>query len=381
MKIILDEELQILILLSFLPDSWETLMVSLSNLAQNGILTLAMVEDSILNEELRRKELEITSEFSALVTENRGRSTHRNSHYDDKWNKSKRRSKSRNGIICYYCKKPGHMKNECRKLKAKNDGLKRDQSRGRDGNDEKEHTAVIASNGEVFIACDEGFVNLTCHDSTWVVDSATSFHVTSSRDLLSSYKKRDYDVVRMRDNGVCKISDIGNVNVETSLGCKLTLKNVRHVPDMRLHLISIGALDDDGYQSHFFGGKWKLLKGLLVVARGIKFGLLYVTQVKMYGEVNVSECSSIDLWHLQLGHMSKNGIEILFEKNYVPIDITSLTSCTHCLAGKQHRVAFKRNLTSKKSSLVDLMHTDLCSMGDRTIGGALYFMTFMDDHS
>jgi hypothetical protein len=63
----------------------------------------------------------------------------------------------------------------------------------------------------------------------------------------------DYGV--LGDNGICKIFGIGDVNVETSLGCKLTLKNVRHVPDMRLHLISIGALDDDGYQSHFFEGK------------------------------------------------------------------------------------------------------------------------------
>jgi hypothetical protein len=55
---------------------------------------------------------------------------------------------------------------------------------------------------------------------------------------------------------------------------------------MRLHLISVGALDDDGYQSHFFGGKYKFLKGLLVVAREIKFGSLYVTQVKMCTKVN-----------------------------------------------------------------------------------------------
>jgi hypothetical protein len=59
----------------------------------------------------------------------------------------------------------------------------------------------------------------------------------------------------MGDNEVYKISGIRDVNVETSLGCKLTLKNFRHVPDMRLHLISVGALDDDGYQSHLFGGK------------------------------------------------------------------------------------------------------------------------------
>jgi hypothetical protein len=78
----------------------------------------------------------------------------------------------------------------------------------------------------VFIVCDEGFVNLTCHDSTWVVDSTTSFYVTSRRDLFSFYKERDYGVVRMGDNEVCKISSIEDVNVEISLGCKLTLKNV-----------------------------------------------------------------------------------------------------------------------------------------------------------
>jgi hypothetical protein len=207
MKIVLDEELQVLNLLSSLPDSWKTSVLSLSNSSSNGVVTLPMVKDSMLNEELRRKQLGITSESSAFVTENR-RSTHRNSHDDDKQDKSKRRSKSRKEIIYYYCKKPGHIKNECQKLKAKNDGLKRDQSRDRGGDDEKEHTAAIASDGEVFITYDERFVNLTYHDFTWIVDSATSFHITSRRDLFSSYKEGDYGVVRMRDNGVCRIFNI-----------------------------------------------------------------------------------------------------------------------------------------------------------------------------
>jgi GAG-pre-integrase domain len=224
-------------------------------------------------------------------------------------------------------------------------------------------------------------MNLTCHDSTWVVNFVASFHVISRRDLFSSYKERDYGIIRMKDNEVCKIFDIRDVNVEISLGCKLTLKNVRHAPDMRLHLISVGALDDDGYQSHFFREKWKLLKGILVVARGIKSGLLYVTQVKMCGEVNVSKYNSIDLWHLWLGHMSEKSIKIIFKKNYVPSNDTSLTSCTHCLAGKQCRVAFKRNLASKKIGLLDLVHTDLCLMRDKIIGDALYFVTFVDDNS
>jgi hypothetical protein len=31
--------------------------------------------------------------------------------------------------------------------------------------------------------------------------------------------------------------------------------------------------------------------------------------------------------------------------------------------------------------MLDLVHIDLCSMGDKIIGGALYFVTFVDDHS
>ena len=57
MKLVIDDELQALLLLSYLPDSWETLVVSLSNSALNGVLQLAMVKDSLLNEETRRKDI------------------------------------------------------------------------------------------------------------------------------------------------------------------------------------------------------------------------------------------------------------------------------------------------------------------------------------
>jgi hypothetical protein len=67
---LLNQELQTLILLSFLFNSWKILMVSLINSTSNGIVTLVMIKDSILNKELRRKELGITSEFSAIVTKN-----------------------------------------------------------------------------------------------------------------------------------------------------------------------------------------------------------------------------------------------------------------------------------------------------------------------
>lgn len=42
---------------------------------------------------------------------------------------------------------------------------------------------------------------------------------------------------------------IGTVCFETSEGTKLVLNNVKHAPEVRLHLISAGVLDDKGYVS------------------------------------------------------------------------------------------------------------------------------------
>jgi hypothetical protein len=74
--------------------------------------------------------------------------------------------------------------------------------------------------------CDEGFINLACQDSTWVVDLVVSFHVTSWYDLFTSYKKGDFGTVRMRNNNICKIIGIGDVCLEIDMGCTLCLRDV-----------------------------------------------------------------------------------------------------------------------------------------------------------
>ena len=48
----LDDETQACLLLGSLPDSWNTLMVSLGNSALEGKVTLGMVRNSLFNEEI-----------------------------------------------------------------------------------------------------------------------------------------------------------------------------------------------------------------------------------------------------------------------------------------------------------------------------------------
>ena len=72
----IDDELQTLLLLSSLLESWDILVVTLSNSALDGKLSMDNVTDSLLNEESRRKEKDLSSHFNENVVENRGRNEH-----------------------------------------------------------------------------------------------------------------------------------------------------------------------------------------------------------------------------------------------------------------------------------------------------------------
>ena len=98
-------------------------------------------------------------------------------------------------------------------------------------------------------------------------------------------------------------------------------------------------------------------------------------------EVNTIEKISTELWHNSLSHMSEKGMKILEKKPLLPgIEDTTLETCDDCLAGKQHRISFKRSSHFTKSYVLDV-YSDLCGpMKVKTLGGALYFLTFIDDH-
>jgi len=52
------------------------------------------------------------------------------------------------------------------------------------------------------------------------------------------------------------------------------------------------------------------------------------------------------------------------------------------MAGKQTRVSFKKHPPSKKSELLDLVHSDVCGpLKVNSFTSALYFVTFINDCS
>ena len=115
------DEIQALLLLGSLPDSWETLVISLSNSVPK--LTMDIVKDNLLNEKARRKEKgesSSSSSSSAYVNEKQevcGKSNTRAPHGNGKKDPQRGRSKSRSNIKCYYYNKVGQVQRECRAWK------------------------------------------------------------------------------------------------------------------------------------------------------------------------------------------------------------------------------------------------------------------------
>ena len=107
----------------------------------------------------------------------------------------------------------------------------------------------------MIIVCDDACVNLACQDSTWVVDTTASFHIIAHKDFFFSYTSDSFGWVRMGNEAKCEIVGMGDVELETSIRCKLVMKYVRHVPEMHFSLISVRKLDDEACHNHIGEGK------------------------------------------------------------------------------------------------------------------------------
>lgn len=96
-----------------------------------------------------------------------------------------------------------------------------------------------------------------------MVDTGASYHATPQKYFFSSYESENFDNVKMKNCDTYKIVGICDIPVKTNVGCKIILKDLRHIPDLWLNLMSPYMLDEGGFDIHFGKGTGSLLKCLL----------------------------------------------------------------------------------------------------------------------
>ncbi|KAK2993764.1 hypothetical protein RJ640_025071 [Escallonia rubra] len=78
-----------------------------------------------------------------------------------------------------------------------------------------------------------------------------------------------------------------------------------------------GTLDSNGCSYWAAVGVMRIMKGALVVMKGLKQNSLYLLQGKtVIGIAAITSSSNIDsdttkLWHMRLRHMSESGMDVL----------------------------------------------------------------------
>ena len=102
--------------------------------------------------------------------------------------------------------------------------------------------------------------------------------------------------------------------------------------------------------------------------------------------VNTSSTESKEwLWHRRYERLGEQSLQSLARTNITEqfdYDVKKgIGFCETCVKGKQHRNSFD---SSKRHSAepLELVHSDFCGkMREKSQGGAVYFLTFVDDHS
>ena len=122
----------------------------------------------------------------------------------------------------------------------------------------------------------------------WLIDSGASFHFTPHREWFCEYEKYDGGDVFLGDDRKARIISHKKVKLKLQGGRVRTLSGVLHIPALARNLISVSKLDDACVKTVFEKDTCKMVRGALILMRGVWIGTLY----KLQGSTVVDGCNS-----------------------------------------------------------------------------------------
>ena len=72
------------------------------------------------------------------------------------------------------------------------------------------------------------------------MNSGASFHTTPHREIIPNYVAGDFGKVYLADGSFLDVVGMGNVGILLPNGFVWLLEKVRHIPELRRNLISVG---------------------------------------------------------------------------------------------------------------------------------------------
>ena len=170
---------------------------------------------------------------------------------------------------------------------------------------------------------------------------------------------------------------------------KLRLTEVLYSPEVRYTLISIGKLDDNGYQVTFSGGKCIIRDAQGETIGSIpktRHGLYKVVQDEYLSANAVEETLTLNQFHCRMGHISLKTAHCLIEKGLVTgIHLEPKGDqeffCESCVYAKATHLSVPKNREGSCTiEFGDEVHLDLWGPAPvETKGKHCYYITYTDN--
>ena len=242
-------------------------------------------------------------------------------------------------------------------------------------------------------------VHSTSSSRYWIIDSGCTSHVTHDRSIFTSYTPSStMSKLDLGANSSATIIGRGDVRLDLCMPDGSTkpclVKNVLHVPDLRYQLLSVSAMSKLGVNVQFDASSARLVRtsDSSTVGTGTFRNGLYTLDCTVPpskttpNQPPVALVTSMQTWHERLAHVNVAGIKSMVARGVVKgVDIAPSTTednCVGCVLGKSHRAPIPKVSDSRATQPLQLVHSDVSGPIEvESIGGAKYFVSFIDDYS
>jgi hypothetical protein len=189
------------------------------------------------------------------------------------------------------------------------------------------------------------------------------------------------------DGSVVQIEGLGTILFNSKSGEHRAFTDVYFIPILTMNIISVGQLDEIGYQTLIEGGVMKIrdVEHMLLIKVYRSINRLYVLEVEIAVLVCLAMWGSKSTWswHTRFGHLNFLALRKLTRDDMacgLPAVEQVDQICSGCLAGKHRRASFPHQAEYWVQEILQLVHGDLCGPITPPIPrGSSYFLLLVDD--